>query len=911
MSSQTKTVHLIFTTHWDREWVQSFEQFRYRLVELVDRVLDILEREPDFVFTFDGQTIVLEDYLAVRPEAQARLQRFAREGRLVVGPWYVLADQFLEGPEAAVRNLLIGQEIAREYGGAMREGYVPDSFGSIATLPALLNGFGICYANMGRGMTRHDLATGCVFRWGWHDGSEVLAMNRGYGNATGLVISDSAHHGYGNASGLACDDTAALECAGKAFIEANAGSFPGNIIYASVGGDHFVPPLEVMTAISALNHAGHRCIVSTPELCLRAIDDELRDNGRVPECLIGEMRGSTQAPMQLTGVLSSDIALKQNNRRAEIILAGMLDPLSVFYRAVCGHSQQFALRRAWKLLISGHAHDSICACSTDAVMEDIHNRLRRVDDLITLSGERMLRSVTPTCGDGQTPPGVLLFNGQPARRRDAFAGLARVAYRLTAPTYDLIDTDGARIGEAQVVSFRRIDGETSAATNADCVKLHCKAPDTPHPDDQVYTHLALRGVMDFGENSGFHLARLAPATQPETTLEASAAHMANALVEFHVAVDGLLSLVDKTTGQRYANLGYFEDLADCGDTYDYGTLAGDKPLRSFMQAAVTSRLLHCDALSATLEVTTRWRLPAGLDGCGRREQRAAMFRWPQPTAGRRRDELIEHTLVATYTLYAGMARVDARVRFLNQSQQHRLRLGFHFDALLAIHAGAHFTSIARPWSQPDDPFPTHPLLDYLHVEHGLAILVKGLFEYEPRQGDEGNELLVTICRSTDTIGPAAGNNYDVEHAKVLIEHTIEYALYPSTGIADTIHQAAAFTTPLVAEGLLDADVPLPLTRMLDCDNPQLVVSACKRSEADDAVIIRLWNSSAETQSANLGWGLPYGECSRVELSEAPAARPAPTEVATGQFRLIVHPYEIVTLKLSDQSDMSDRSDFSD
>ncbi len=885
MSSQAKTVHIIFTTHWDREWVQSFELFRYRLVELVDRVLDILAREPEFIFTFDGQTIVLEDYLAVRPEAQARLQRFAREGRLVVGPWYVLADQFLEGPEATVRNLLIGQGITQEYGGAMHEGYVPDSFGSIATLPALLNGFGIRYANMGRGMTRHDLATGCVFRWGWHDGSEVLTMNQGYGNASGLVYATPESR----------------EAAGKCFIDAHSSRYPGTLIYGSIGGDHFVPPTDVMDVLRALDQGEHRWIVSTPEQFLRAIDDELHDSGQQPECLIGEMRGSKQAPMQLTGVLSSDIALKQKNRRAEVVLAGMLDPLSVFYRAVSGHSQQFALRRAWKLLISGHAHDSICACSTDAVMEDIHNRLRRVDELITLSGERMLRSVTPTCGDGGTPPGVLIFNGQPERGRDAFNALARVAYRLTAPAYDLIDADGVRIGEAQVVCYRRIDGETSAATNADCSKLFCKAPEASHPDNEVYTHLAIRGVMDFGEGSGSHVARLVPATQPATTLEASADHLANALVEFRVTSDGRLSLIDKSTGQRYANLGWFEDLADCGDTYDYGTLAADKPLRSFMQAAVTSRLLHSDALSATLEVTTRWKLPVGLDGCGRREQRVAFNRWPQPTAGQRSDDMIEHTIVANYTLYAGMARVDAQLRFLNQSQQHRLRLGFHFDAPLAIHAGAHFTSIARPWSQPDDLFPTHPLLDYLHVEHGLAILVKGLYEYEPRQGDEGNELLVTICRSTDTIGPAAGNNYDVEHAKVLLEHTIDYALYPSTGIADTIHQATAFTTPVITEGLLDADVPLPRTRMLYCDNSQLVISACKRSEDDDAVIIRLWNCSAETQSANLAWGLPYGECSRVELSETPSLRPAAEEIATGEFRVTVQPYEIVTLKLSDLS----------
>ena len=91
-----RSVHVILTTHWDREWIQSMEEYRYRLVRLMDKLLDILEREQDLVFVADGQTIMLEDYLAVRPDQQPRLQALARAGRLVFGPWYVLADQFID-----------------------------------------------------------------------------------------------------------------------------------------------------------------------------------------------------------------------------------------------------------------------------------------------------------------------------------------------------------------------------------------------------------------------------------------------------------------------------------------------------------------------------------------------------------------------------------------------------------------------------------------------------------------------------------------------------------------------------------------------------------------------------------------------------------------------------------------------
>jgi len=59
-------------THWDREWYLPFEQFRLLLGDVVDGVLEVLERDDSFpTFTLDGQAIVLEDYVDVRPGVQS------------------------------------------------------------------------------------------------------------------------------------------------------------------------------------------------------------------------------------------------------------------------------------------------------------------------------------------------------------------------------------------------------------------------------------------------------------------------------------------------------------------------------------------------------------------------------------------------------------------------------------------------------------------------------------------------------------------------------------------------------------------------------------------------------------------------------------------------------------------------
>src|SRR5438876_7592948 len=90
---------LVSHTHWDREWYRTFQAFRARLVDTVDRVLDLIDDDPGYTFLLDGQAIVLEDYLLMRPGRRADLERRVREGRVEIGPWYVQPDSLLPGGE--------------------------------------------------------------------------------------------------------------------------------------------------------------------------------------------------------------------------------------------------------------------------------------------------------------------------------------------------------------------------------------------------------------------------------------------------------------------------------------------------------------------------------------------------------------------------------------------------------------------------------------------------------------------------------------------------------------------------------------------------------------------------------------------------------------------------------------------
>ena len=163
-------------SHWDREWYATQEQFRFGLVELLDEVIDALEADDGLpAFLLDGQTILLEDYLEVRPERRERLRRLVANGSLAIGPWYVQPDVLLVSGESLVRNLLRGARVGEELGGVSPHGWLPDAFGHPAQLPQLLRGFSIGTFFFMRGLEAPVEDLGFEFWWRAPDGSRVLA----------------------------------------------------------------------------------------------------------------------------------------------------------------------------------------------------------------------------------------------------------------------------------------------------------------------------------------------------------------------------------------------------------------------------------------------------------------------------------------------------------------------------------------------------------------------------------------------------------------------------------------------------------------------------------------------------------------------------------------------------------------
>ena len=182
-------IFFVSHTHWDREWYEPFQVFRLRLVNCIDKLLDIFSTEPDYrYFLLDGQTIVLEDDLEARPDHEQALRDLVGAGRVQVGPWYVLPDEFLVSGEAIIRNLLRGTRLARDFGRTMHIGYLPDPFGHISQMPQILRGFGFGTAAFRRGLADEPTE----LWWQSPDGTRVLAcyLRDGYDNAAWMRRDD-------------------------------------------------------------------------------------------------------------------------------------------------------------------------------------------------------------------------------------------------------------------------------------------------------------------------------------------------------------------------------------------------------------------------------------------------------------------------------------------------------------------------------------------------------------------------------------------------------------------------------------------------------------------------------------------------------------------------------------------------
>ncbi len=412
--SNHRTGIVVPHTHWDRAWYLPFQAYRLRLVEMMAGLLDLLESGGLPNFVLDGQTVVLEDHLAIRPHDRPRITALVESGRLALGPWYTMPDCFLARPESLIRNLQRGLAMASAHGGASRVGYVPDSFGHCAQLPQILAGFGIDSFLFMRGMPE-DLRDrhGDVFAWRAPEGSEVLAtfLREGY-FPLGALGQESFHGRY---DGLPASPALARERVGQALARILP-FHTHQVVVLPAGGDHLPARGDLAPLIDLLN-------ATSTDIRLRcgAFEDyvtELRASAAraTPPVYCGDLLGQADHPL-LRNVLSSRVDLKILNHRAQSLLTRVAEPLAA-WAGVNGLPgiEPGLLQAAWDALLKNQAHDDICGCSVDDVhLDDVqrfHEVLALGREIVNRQIECLVQHRLPAADDPRTAR-VFAFNPHP------------------------------------------------------------------------------------------------------------------------------------------------------------------------------------------------------------------------------------------------------------------------------------------------------------------------------------------------------------------------------------------------------------------------------------------------------------------------------------------------------------------
>ncbi len=928
-------------THWDREWYLTFQQFRMRLVRAVDLVLDTLEADPAFThFMLDGQTIVLEDYLEVHPENADRLRNLARQGRLQIGPWYLQPDEFLVSGESLIRNLLVGRRMGVDYGGVMSVGYVPDTFGHIAQLPQILRGFGIDNAVFWRGVPPGKDKG--AFTWAAPDGAQVLVAwlydDFGYSNAASLPLdaeslSARAHLIAARMASRAVIDTSLLmngtdhmepqprlpEAIAKANqllaadgIDLTIGTLPDYIArlkqtretlpqhvgeFRSSHSAHLLP--GVLSTRMWLKQRNAACEALLTRLAEPAATWAWALGERYPGglltiawrhllhnhphdsicgCGIDEVHAEMMPRFAQSEQIGEGVtaqALASLATRVDSHGPAGATPIVVFNPA--GGPRTEAVRCEVVLL------------SPDAELVDDEGRELPYQVLSARGGvlldERVdkgfVAGVIGTASEGQAL-GYSILDAQ----LDVHEAADTAELRLTvsqnvspnlAVVSRLLPEIQALLQRPEITTFRVV------AREAEKSEILLLARDVPQYGGRV---LFLRPRAGDSSNAQRRLVETKPLSR---TVFATETSLENA--HLRVTIDdatGAFTLADKRTGRDYAGLHQFVDTGDVGDLYNYSPPARDTTIAAPAWPPQLS-LIEAGPARATIRVSATYMLPAGctLDRVGRSR------------------ELVQCDITTDISLDGGAHRVELRTTVENAARDHRLRAVFPVP-FVADSADAEDTfCVTRrparrepqpgepPWAEwieaPVDTNPQKRFVDLSDGAAGLAILNRGLPEYEVVISDDGasSAVALTLLRcvewlSRDDLTTRRGHAGPPLHTPAgqgLGRHTFEYAVMPHAGAWDAedavvLQEAHAYEAPLRALAQEQHDGSLPSSWSFVHVAPgTVIVSAVKRSERGDGLIVRIVNMASHGENAEVILVQPFDDVSLITLAEdaAPSA----------------------------------------
>ncbi len=907
MEKEKAVGYIVPHTHWDREWRYPVWQSRMLLVQFMKELLDILDEDPEYKsFVLDGQSVIIEDYLEVRPGDRDKLVKYIKAGRISIGPWYTLPDLYPVDGECLIRNLLKGTRYSNSLGGHLKVGYNSFGWGQTAQFPQIYKGFGMDIIIAAKNVSK-DRAPESEFLWESPDGTGILTTRLGQ-HARGNFFMNSYIPILQGMYYLAEDYKFDWEKAGVVYHQADEQSFfQDHFKLEGTGSIHKELVRDsVQTAWEGTEETtvkAHRLLMngsdfSTPQpqlteiirLANEAFEDKEFVNSTLEEytdklkalvepsklkVVRGELRDGPASSCS-SNALATRSHIKRLNKKVQNSLLNYTERLSVMGGMVGIEYQKEFIDIAIKYMLLSHAHDSINGVTQDKTVNDTVYRLNQaleISETVTNKVCSELIKRIDTSSFGSKDILIALFNPSSSAQSEIVKVYIDIPQEYSVWDFDIVDGNNRRM-EKQLV-FRK----------EEVVPVHeLNSRPWPFYADRFCFY------MDTGEMPccGYKVFKVVPGnyfnrktvfwaemrTSHGDCLSESLDTMENEYLKVKVEGNGTVSIMDKASGRVYGNLNYFEDAGDCGDYWVYYPPYHNKVYSS---KGCPARIWQEDngALSATIGVEIKMKVPA------------FALRPENSIKGesRRSGEEREMTFTCRYTLKKGSKRVDARLKVDNTAEDHRVRLMFDTGIKAEFSdAAGHFTVDRRPVCPPKDKngkffpemqtLPMQSFVDLSDGKNGFAILNNCFSEFEAVNNGEGT-LSITLFRSVRNIicseFRSAGAFPHEKGGQSPGAQEYAYSIYPHEGDwsqAEAYAEAERFNLPpkIVQTSGSKGDMPLEHS-FLSVKPSSLVISALKRSEDRNSYILRVFNPTGDKVYGNISICAAIKEAYITDLNE--------------------------------------------
>lgn len=892
---RVNNVYLISHTHWDREWYITRESSRLMLVELIDKLLYILDTKPNYkAFMLDGQAIVLEDYLEIRPENEKKLKQYIKGGRVLIGPWYILPDELLISGEAHIRNYMIGDDVCKKLGGKMNLGYLPDAFGHPSQMPQIIKGLSMDEIIFWRGVGPEINKT--EFKWIGLDGTEIYAINMPFGYGIGACLPKDKDHFISRI---------------KKQVEKLEKMTDGEIVLYMNGVDH-VAPQEFLPDMleETKNEFDYNIIQTTLPEYVRS----LRKENLKMESYKGELRSPKRAYL-LGGTISTRMYIKQANFEIEQLIEKFIEPLaSIAY--INGYKYpEGELKKLWKYSLSNLPHDSICGCSVDEVHNEMMVRYKWIKEL----GEGLLNKLKNYLADSikadlKNHEGlIVVLNTLEHARNDVVHTVLEVKPQLIRK----VNFDSGELVESKIDIDRilptgiRLFDINNNEIICNIIKSEKKIIMKLSLDDQPHMYEVMKLEISFLSDHipalGYAMYRYNLVFEEVETRKISAINFIMENEFFKIIPDkktGALEILDKINSKVYYQCNSFQDNADAGDEYTYSPPLYDV-VKTIKEESIKFKWLENNEIRQILKIEATMELPVSVTDD--RKYRS--------------EETKVCPIESIITIYTKIRRMDISTCFENKVKDHLLKVVFPTGMSASCSNSEGIFSVDKhnvndsndntdysDWVEaPCGTNSQKTFVDVSNEKLGITIANRGITESTVYNDGKQTYISLTLLRCVGWLSRPdlllrkgnGGWTLPTPEAQCLGIYTFDYSIIPHKGDwskGKSYIDSHNFATPLHAFIKSEGNGILPETfSYLEIGTPEIILSAFKKAESRNDIVIRLYNQSSVNIETFLKLNFDCKEVFESTLSEIKTKK---IKLDNRKVDLAFKPWEIKTLCVS-------------